>query len=112
MQDITSTPISKVKCDLCDTPADFKISNPSAKDQSVCKAHLPWIYNIKALPENVVSLDSEAQLYAAALREKELAGSGEVKNASRKNSDKASASSTKQSDSAEGTVPAGDTSGN
>jgi hypothetical protein len=109
----TADPVlSTTKCDLCDKFADFGVMNPGARDQAVCKAHLPWIYNINALPENVVPLKSHGQIYAAALKEKELQGLGGRKYASGENSDKASTPSAKQSNGAKGTVPTGDTSGN
>jgi len=90
----------EVKCDACNTPADFSIVNASAKDQLVCKEHLPWIYKDKPLPKNVSSID------VTTVKKDEL------KNASGKNPDKASTPSAKQSDVPEGTVPSGDTSGN
>jgi hypothetical protein len=91
---------SEVKCDVCNTPADFSIINASAKDQLVCKEHLPWIYKDRPLPENVSSIDVTT------------VKKDESKNASGKNSDKASTSSAKQGDLAEGPIPTGDTSGN
>ena len=91
---------SEVKCDVCNTPADFSIVNASAKDQLVCKEHLPWIYKGKPLPENVSSIDVTT------------VKKDESKNASGKNSNKASTPSAKQGNLAEGTVPAGDISGN
>lgn len=104
--------LSTTKCDMCDKFADFEIINPAARDQAVCTAHLPWIYNIKSLPENVVPLKSRAQALAAAVKEKNSRGSGGFKGESGANSDEASTSSTEQSDGAKGTVPSGDSSGN
>jgi hypothetical protein len=105
--------ISVTKCDMCDKAADFKVSNPSARDQNVCKAHLPWIYNINFLPENVSALNSANQIYASALKEKASRSEGGYRvDESGENSDQASTSGTEQGDSPKGTFPAGDTGGN
>jgi len=104
--------LSTTKCDKCDKFADFGIMNPGARDQAVCTAHLPWIYNINYLPENVVPLKSHTQIYAEAVKEKNLRGNGGSKYASGADSDKTSTSGTKQSDGAKGPVSSGDTSGN
>jgi len=89
MSDIT-------KCDKCSKAAVFHIDNPSAANQDVCELHLPWIYNINALPQNVtkhVNLD---------IKEK-------VKDESRENTNKTSSSSTKQNNAPTGPVSTGST---
>jgi hypothetical protein len=85
------------KCDICDKDAELLIFNISANDQKVCESHLPWIYNVDNLPDNVSRYPKIEKVQE------------EVKSESGKNSSKASASSAKQSNTGTGPISTGST---
>lgn len=87
-----------IKCVICGERAAFKLNNPGAEVQTYCHVHLPWFINKRVLPAHVEVLN-------------EPKPDQKEQNESRKNSNKASSSGSKQSDATEGSVPAGDSSG-